>query len=297
MTSVLSGATGNGTEFGGYVFADFVQSWAEFARLRDKQKLEANFGEGDFVSRFGGLATLFADSELDLWHYYQDSISLDVDTKSGIVSMVVRGYDPDFTHALSKALLADAVTHLTSMNRQRENQMVRTSLARMNELNAELAQVDQALAGYRTRIGVFEPEQVYNSRLALLNQLALKQTELKAQYASARRETPNSPAVTDIATALSATSARIEEEQGNIQQTSKQAALYDNLKVRRENTVRLLSEANSALHEAQRGAVNNGYFLNVISEPSNPRVPELPNRLRWIVIVFAVSLLVWGILR
>src|SRR5438067_1408554 len=124
MSSLLSGATGEGSEFGGYVFEDFAKSWNQFERLRKPLDFARQFGKGDLVSGFGGLATLFQTNEIALWNYYKRSVDVDVETKSGIVTIAVKAFDPRFAHALAKRLLDDAVTQLTAMNRDRERQML-----------------------------------------------------------------------------------------------------------------------------------------------------------------------------
>jgi capsular polysaccharide transport system permease protein len=297
MTSLLSGATGNGAEFGGYVFKDFAKSWEEFDRLNRSLDLAGHYRKGDLIGRFGGPLTLFRTNEIELWRYYQRSIGTKVDTKSGIVSLEVEGYDPVFANKLATALLRDAVANLTAMNGQREKQLMASSNRRVEELSAQLTQREAALANHRQRTGIFDPSEIYQARLNLLNNLAVRQTELAGKQGAALRETPNSPMLTDLSAAISATRARIGEEEARIAETSRRAAAYDSLRVMRDNTVSMLNQASTAMYEAQRDAINNGYFLNVISQPSMPPAPELPHRLRWILGIAMVSLLVWAILR
>jgi capsular polysaccharide transport system permease protein len=297
MTSLLSGATGNGAEFGGYVFKDFAKSWEEFDRLNRSLDLADHYRQGDIFGRFGGPLSLFRTNEIELWRYYQRSIGTKVDTKSGIVSLEVEGYDPAFANKLATALLRDAVANLTAMNGQRERQLMSSSNRRVDELSTELAQREAALANHRQRTGIFEPSEIYQARLNLLNSLAVRQTELAGKQGAALRETPNSPMLSDVNAAMSATKARIAEEEQRIAETSRRAAAYDSLRVMRDNTVSMLNQASTAMYEAQRDAINNGYFLNVISQPSMPPAPELPYRLRWILGIAMVSLLVWAILR
>jgi capsular polysaccharide transport system permease protein len=297
MTSLLSGATGNGAEFGGYVFKDFAKSWQEFDRLNRSLDIAGHYRQGDIFGRFGGPLTLFRTNDIQLWNYYQRNVATKVDTKSGIVSLEVGGYDPVFANKLATALLGDAVTHLTAMNSQREKQLMASSSRRVDQLGDQLTRREAALADYRGRAGIYEPSDIYQARLNLLNTLAMRQTELAAKEGAAVRETPNSPVVTDLQLALSTTKARIAEEQHRIADTSRRAAAYDGLRVMRDNTVSMLSQANAAMYDAQREAINNGYYLNVISEPSLPSAPELPHRLWWILGISMVSLLIWGILR
>lgn len=297
MTSLLSGATGNGAEFGGYVFKDFAKSWEEFDRLNRALDIAGHYRQGDFVGRFGGPLTLFRTNEIELWRYFQRNIGTKVDTKSGIVSLEVEGYDPVFANKLATALLRDAVDNLTAMNSQRERQLMSSSNRRVEELSAQLAQREAALANQRQRTGIFEPSEIYQARLNLLNSLAVRQTELAGKQGAVLRETPNSPMMSDLSAAMSATKARIAQEEQKIADTSRRAASYDSLRVMRDNTVSMLNQASTAMYEAQRDAINNGYFLNVISQPSMPPAPELPYRLRWILGIAMVSLLVWAILR
>jgi capsular polysaccharide transport system permease protein len=297
MTSLLSGATGNGAEFGGYVFKDFAQSWQEFDRLNRALDLAGHYRQGDFLSRFGGPLTFFRTDAIELWRYYQSNIEAKVDTKSGIVSLKVEGYDPEFANQLATALLRDAVANLTAMNGQRERQLMETSSRRVDELGYQLARREAALATYRSHVGIYDPSDIYQARLNLLNTLAVRQTEIAGKQSAAARETPHSPVVSDLRSAMSATKARIAEENRQITETSRRAAAYDSLQVMRDNTVAMLNQANAAMYEAQRDAVNNGYYLNVISQPSQPPAPEGPHRLRWIFGVALLTLLIWGIFR
>ena len=255
------------------------------------------FSRGDPVSRFGGLATMFRTDDVAQWNYYKSHVDIEVETKSGIVSLAARTYDPISSKRLADRLLADAVIHLTEMNRERERQMLASAQARVDQLNADLRQEETALAAYRSRIGVYDPGVLYQSQLGLLNALTTRQTELSGQYRSVVREAPNSPATADLRSAIAQTGSQLELEKDRISRTSELAAAFDNLRTRRDNTLTALQQANMALQEARREAVNNGYYLNLISPPSQPVTPLAPHRLRWILGILLASFVVWAILR
>jgi capsular polysaccharide transport system permease protein len=46
-----------------------------------------------------------------------------------------------------------------------------------------------------------------------------------------------------------------------------------------------------------RASIQSRYYMQVISPPSQPDTPELPQRGLWIGGVFLATLLLWGLLR
>jgi capsular polysaccharide transport system permease protein len=297
LSSLLSGASGDSSEQGGYILKEYFGSWDAFHKLDASLKLSDNFAAGDFVSRFGGLMTALRTNDVALWRYFQKRVAVDIDQKSGIVSLEVSAYDPAFAHRLANVLLGEAVSHMDAMNDQQTGDFVRNAVARKAGIETALRSDLTALAAFRDQTGTYDPKELYSSNLALMNSLAMKATELKAQGQAIGAATPNNPQGANLETATRSVRSDIAATARNFPAMARSSSRYEKLLVSRDNNITLLGQANMAVQEARASAEKNRYYLNVISNPSEPRTAEGPQRLMWIGGIALASLLLWGLLR
>jgi capsular polysaccharide transport system permease protein len=297
LSSLLSGASGDSSEQGGYILKKYFASWEAFRKVEQPQQLAAHFRQGDLVSRYGGLTGLFRANDVTLWRYFQKRVDVTIDQKSGIVSLDVDAYDPAYAVTLARALLGDAIHHMDAMNAQQERDYVRSAIARKTAVEQALRSDLAALASYRSRTGTYDPKELYLSNLSLMNSLAMKETDLKSQRDAIRRSTPGNPQADTLDTAMASVRGDIATTRQGFPSIARTSSEYEKLLVSRDNNITLLGQANLALHEAQASAEKNRYYLNVISDPSEPGTPESPKRFLWIGGVLLVSLLFWGLLR
>lgn len=297
LSSLLSGASGDSSEQGGYILKEYFGSWEAFRKADAPMKLADNFRSGDPVSRFGGIATGFQTSDIALWRYFQRNVAVTIDQKSGIVALDVHAYDPGYAYRLAKVLLSQAVAHMDVMNDQQTGDFVKHATARKASIEAALRRDLTALAQFRNQTGTYDPKELYLSNLALMNSLAMKATELKSQREAIAAATPNNPQADNLATATQSVRRDIASTAKTFPAMARSSSKYEKLLVSRDNNVTLLGQANMAVQEAEANAEKNRYYLNVISNPSEPRTPDGPQRLLWIGGMLLATLLLWGLLR
>ncbi|PRG34737.1 lipopolysaccharide biosynthesis protein [Burkholderia multivorans] len=297
IVSMLSGAGGGTSTDGAYILKDYIGSWDEYRNVAGSFDLPHTFADGDVVSRYGGLSTLFHRNDVSLWHYFQNKVNASIDQNSGIVSLDVQSYSPDAAARMAEKVLHDSVQHIDTMNAQQEADYIRNAVQRRADVEAKLKNDEAALASYRVSTGVHDPSELYTSDLALLNSLNEQKTRLTSQYDSIAQATPNNPVAQNLRSAMAAIQTRITTTEADVKTLSRQAARYEVLTVARDNDVALLHEVDTAVQQAQLNAMKNRYYLNIISAPSSPHAPELPRRLEWIAGVFLATLVLWGLLR
>jgi capsular polysaccharide transport system permease protein len=297
LSSMLSGASGDSSEQGGYLLKDYLGSWQAFTNVEKPLGVDAHFRQGDPVSRYGGLTTLFRDNDVALWRYLQSRIGVEIDQKSGIVSMDVMGYSPDFALKLANAMLADAIAHLDAMNAEQARDYVSGAIARRTRIETALQEDLAALARFRTTSGSYDPRALYESNLSLLNSLSLKEADLKSQRDAIAAATPNNPVARNLGSQMSSVRGNIAAARQVFPDIAQNSARYERLVVSRDNNISLLAQANMSVQSAQLTAEKNRYYLNVISRPSAPQTPEEPRRLLWIAGIMLCSMLLWGVLR
>ncbi|AGK51524.1 MULTISPECIES: chain length determinant family protein [Burkholderia] len=297
LATMLSGTGGGNSIEGAYIVKDYIGSWDEYRNVAKSVDLPKHYGQGDFVSRYGGLATLFRKNDVALWHYYQNRVNAAIDQNSGIVSLSVQGYSPTAAAAVAERVLQDSVRHIDNMNRQQESDYMKNAVDRRAAIEAKLKSDEAALSAYRVSTGIHDPSELYTSNLALLNSLNEQKTRLASQYDAIVKATPNNPVAQNLRAAMTAIQAKIASTEAEGKTLSRRAARYEELTVARNNDVALLREIETAVQQAQLNAMKNKYYLNIISAPSSPRAPELPRRLEWIAGVFLATLVLWGLLR
>jgi capsular polysaccharide transport system permease protein len=297
LSSLLTGASGDSSEQGGHILKSYFASWDAFRKAEQPLKLASHFGKGDFVSRFGGLASLFQSNDVALWRYFQRRVDVEIDQKSGIITLDVDAYDPAYAVTLTKALLGDAIRHMDAMNDQQVRDFVGAAVTRKTNAERALQKDLAAIAQYRSRTGTYDPKELYLSNLSLMNSLAMRETELKSQRDAVAQSTPGNPQAETLGTAISSVRGDIASRQRDFPAIARTSSEYEKLLVSRDSNITLLGQANMALQEAQASAEKNRYYLNVISNPSEPQTPESPRRLIWIAGIFFVSLIFWGLLR
>lgn len=297
IAGLLSGGASDGSQEGAYILKEHIDSWSVFQSVRNTANLADSYSVGDLVGRYGGLATFLRKNDVALWHYYQSMVDIKVDDKSGIVSLNVYGYRPDFSTNLAKTLLDDAVRHMDRMNVQQDHDFVGLARSRQQSLVNALAHDEAELAAYRTRIGVYDPEQRNLSDLSLVDSLSIQEAQLKSQLDSTKATIPDNPAAQGLASSLGAVEAKLKQAQKAVPALARNAVLYNDLTTRRDNDAALLKEASLSLQSTELKATDSRYYLNIISQPSEPQTPQKPDRLKWIGIVLLVTFLLWGLLR
>lgn len=297
LSSLLAGAAGDSSEEGGYLLKSYLASWEAFHRVEQPLQLARNFGDGDPISRYGGLATMFRTNDVALWGYLNRKVDVVIDQKSGIVSLNVLGYRHDFAVRLANAMLIDAVAHMDAMNVEQERDYVSSAIMRRSRIEQALQSDLNALARYRSTTGTYDPKELYASDLSLLNSLALKQADLKSQRDAISDATPNNPVARNLGSQMDSVQGNIAKAKREFLPLARDSASYEKLVVSRDTNISLLAQANMAVQEAQRNSEKNRYYLNIISTPSQPQTPEEPRRLLWIGGIMLGTLLLWGILR
>ena len=101
----------------------------------------------------------------------------------------------------------------------------------------------------------------------------------------------------NLASAISVTRLKIADANSQFAILGQKLARYETLVTGRDNDVNLLQQASLAAQEAHQKSAQNKYYLGVISQPSRPETPELPNRLLWIGGILTATLFLWGLLR
>ena len=297
LSALMAGGSGGESFEGAYILEKYIGSWAEYKHVSDKVDLAGHYGRGDFVTRYGGVATLFRRDEIALWHLYQRRVDVEVNEKNNIVTVQFKGYTPEFSAGLGQQVLQDAIEHIDAMNQQMEQDYVANAEKSRETIEAGLERDEAALAQYRAQIGVLDPDSQYNAQLNLLTSLEQSKANLESQQRALGSATPKHPPAQKTEKGIAHTPPAHAATVNLWSVLAGENARYQTLVMARDNDAALLKQVDVAAQEAKLNSIKSKYYLQVISPVSEPRSPEQPKRLEWIAGILIGTLLLWSLIR
>jgi capsular polysaccharide transport system permease protein len=298
---ILKGAGISRAQDDAFVVQDYVVSRDAMITLEKELNIKAAYSRphGDFLSRFPGLD--WDDSLENFYRYYQKVVGVQLDAASSIATLSVHAFSAEQAQKINQRLLEHAEELVNRLNKRAQENMIRFAEAEVAKAEAKAKQAALALADYRNRKNVINPEQ---QAAIPLQQAAKLQEELiatKSQIAQLERLTPNNPQLPVLrqqAQMLESEIAKISATVagGGNQSLAGKAAEFQRLALEKEFADKMLASAMSSLELARNEAQRQQLYLERISAPSLPDAAMEPRRVRSVIAVFLLGLVLWGVL-
>jgi capsular polysaccharide transport system permease protein len=298
---ILKGAGISRAQDDAFVVQDYIVSRDAMIALEKELNIKAAYSRphGDFLSRFPGLD--WDDSLENFYRYYQKVVGVQLDAASSIATLSVRAFSAERAQNINQRLLEHAEELVNRLNKRAQEDMIRFAEAEVAKAEAKAKQAALALADYRNRKNVINPEQ---QAAIPLQQAAKLQEELiatKSQIAQLERLTPNNPQLPVLrqqAQMLESEIAKISATVagGGNQSLAGKAAEFQRLALEKEFADKMLASAMSSLELARNEAQRQQLYLERISAPSLPDAAMEPRRVRGVIAVFLLGLVLWGVL-
>lgn len=303
QTSMVS-ALLQGTSFGRaqdetYPIIDYIQSRDALRELNQHDYIvDAYSQHGDFISHYNRWVD---DSFEGLWKYYsQHVVTVDLDSTSGITTLQVRAYTAADAEKINATLLDISERLVNRMNERAAVDTVRFAQAQYNAAAAKARDAAAAIATYRNSYTVFDPDKQSALQLqqvtALQNQLFDARTQLLQLLAIS----PANPQIPVLKTSIASLDKQIKDATSNVAggkgSLSDKAAAYARLQLDSQFADKQLASAMSALESAQAEAQRKQLYLERLVQPNTPDVATEPKRIKRILEVFALGMIIWGVL-
>lgn len=247
--------------------------------------------------RFGTLG--LTDSFEALYKYYLTKVKVETDVTSSISTLTVRAYSAQDARSINEHILRLAEDTINGMNERSRGDMVKFALAEVQDAKQQSRQAGAALAEFRNRRGVVDPEIQATAKLQMISTLQDKLIAARTQLNQLRRFTPQNPQIPAVEEQISTLTGEIDNQSSSLTGGSKSlaanSAQYQRLFVENEFTDKQLAAALASLQEARNDARRQQVYVQRIAEPSLPDAPIEPLRLRGILATLALGLLAWGI--
>lgn len=254
------------------------------------------------ISIFDRFDPLGLDGSFEqLYRYFQGKVTLHNDTATSITTLTVRAYHPKDAHRFNEHLLDLSEATVNRLNERGRQDLVRYAQAEVAQAKARASQAALALAGYRNRSGVVDPEKQAEVQMQMVSKLQDSLIAAKTELAQLRRYTPDNPRIPVIATQIGTIQGEMDRELGKVAgnrgSLAATAVQFERLTLESEFAGKQLAGALASLEEAQNEARRKQAYVERIVEPNLPDSAIEPRRLRGIVATLILSLLAYGILR
>lgn len=277
----------------------FVESRDALRAIDKDSAFRKAFTRGDIFSfeRFGSLS--FNDSFEQLYKYYLTKVKIETDTTTSISTLTVRAFTPEDAKAINEQILQMAEGTINRMNERGRADMIKYSLAEVNEAKRQSREAGAALAAFRNTRGVVDPEIQATAKLEMISKLQDQLISARSQLNQLKQFTPLNPQIPYLQNRIRTLNSEISDQNGTLTGSNKSlaanSAQFQRLFVENEFTDKQLGVALASLQEARNDARRQQVYVQRISQPNLPDSPIEPRRMRAILATFVLGLLAWGI--
>ncbi|KFG91743.1 WcbD protein [Sphingobium herbicidovorans NBRC 16415] len=283
-----------------YATNDYIISRSALQQLnRDGAVTAAYTAPG--ISIFDRFNPLGWDGSFEkLFKYYTNRVEVTSDSRSAISTLVVRAYSSDDALRLNSRLLQLAEDMVNRLNTRGREDLIKYAQAEVDAAKQQARTASLALAAYRNKQGVVDPQQQAAIQLQMVSKLQDELITVKSQLIQLRAFTPENPQIPVLEKRARILSEEIYEQTGRVAGDNRSLAAaaveYQRLQLENSFAERQLAGAMASLQEARNEARRKQVYVERIVNPNRPDSALEPQRLRGIIATFVVGLIAWGIL-
>lgn len=285
------------------IIKDFIESREVIERTRDDfdiKKLYAR-SDKDWLSRLEEDASIE-----DIVEYWQNKVSVEFDSTSGIVELKVWAYEPEEAVTVINAVLKESeelVNNLSEKSRQDSLSFARREL-KIAETNLKDARL--AVRKFRDSEQALSPEKNAETKLNLVANLEADLAKAEAELRGLRVGLhDNSPKVKSASNKVFSLKRQVQKERArSIRSTSSTDAKtmsaviskHEELLTEQGFTEKSYEAALLNIEQARIDATQQHRYLTIIVQPKKPEEAISPNQPHDFIVLFIVCLLLWGVM-
>lgn len=276
----------------------FILSRDAMLALDDKLSLRAAYAKGDILRRFPGLD--WDDSLENMHRYYQNMVSVQLDSTSFIATITVRAFSAKEAQAINRHLLEMSEALINKLNERGRQDMIRFAASEVAQAEERAKRASLALARFRNEQRVIDPEKQSTIHLQQVAKLQEELIASKAQLSQLQMTARDNPQIPLLKLRIQTLEGEIARQTadvvGDYHSLVSRTANYQRLVLEKEFADKQLASALASLEMARNESQRQYLYLERIAQPSLPDAAMEPRRVRAVLAVFALCLMIWGIL-
>ena len=237
----------------------------------------------------------------DLYRYFGGKVRLQNDSTTSITTLTVRAYNGADARRFNEQLLQLSEATVNRLNERGRDDLVTYAQREVDDAKVRAQAAALALASYRNRSGVVDPEKQAEVQMQMVSKLQDGLIAAKSELSQLERYTPQNPRIPVVRTQLASIQRDIDEQlgqvAGNRRSLAAGAAQYQRLLLETQFADKQLGSALGSLESARNEAQRKQAYVERIVQPNLPDAPVEPRRWRGILATLLLGLLAYGILR
>lgn len=242
----------------------------------------------------------------DLLWFWKRMVRVTYDKASGLIMVQVRARDPQTAQTMATLIVAESERMINMLNDAARRDTMRNAEIDVADAVERLRSARQAIAEFRARTQIVDPQADIQGRMGVLNNLqqqlaeAMVEHDLVLQIADS-----NDPRVRQAQRRIDVIRARIVEERRGfteqdvtVDQTDYPTLLarYESLRVDEEFAQRTYLAALSAHDAARSNAARQSLYLATYIRPTLAQRAEYPQRFMLIGLTAFFAIMIWSLL-
>ena len=283
-----------------FVAQEYVKSRDALRSLERDGAVRHAYGNPSIsaLDRFNGFG--WNGSFEDLYDYYRSKVRVEHDPTSSITTLSVKAFRPDDARRINRELLELSEALVNRLNTRGEYDVLGYAQREAREAEQQARRASQALAAFRQRSGVVDPERQAGVQLQLVSKLQDEIIGARLQLQQLQVVAPENPQIPLLQARIEGLSRQIDVETGRAagsqRSLSTAAVQYQRLVLDRDYADKRLGAAMASLQEARNESRRKQAYVEHIVEPSLPDEAQEPRRLRGIFATLVLGLVAYGIL-
>lgn len=297
--ALLSGFTGASSHSDPHILKAYVHSQDMLEYIERHLPLREHFTDTsiDFISRLDSSAS--KEKFLD---YFHRRISVYIDDKSGVITLSVQGFSPQFTQRLTQLIVERAEWYINDIGHHLATRQLEFVKGENQRVEDRLAQAQRQLLALQREHNLLDPvaEGAAMQQIAytLEGQIAIKEAELKGLLTVMHS---GAPQVVALKNELQGLTSQLQRERKrlvvNQGQTSVSEILsqYMDLKVSLDMAMQAYQASQVSLEKSRIEAYRQLKYLITIQNPTKPEEASYPEVQYNLLLAAVLLLLLFGI--
>ncbi|MGB6327051.1 MAG: hypothetical protein WBG11_15095 [Methylocella sp.] len=284
-----------------YMAADYLRSRNVVRELNRDGWLRSVFSrdQADWLSRFDP-----TKSDDDLWLYWRDMISVNVDRVSGLVLVRVLAFTPDDALALARATSVSAEKMIDSVAMREERDALFLADHELERASLRYSAALTALRDVRNQEGIVDPKQTMKSSadtlLGVIREKLSVERDRDANLTVLSADAPEQKVLSDQIRALgsqvTSLTAALTSHRKNAKTAAQSIARFEKQELEVRFSKRLLEIAQAAYERARQESERQHVYFALFVEPKKPEIAEYPRRARSVAFAGICAFSLWSVM-
>ena len=297
---VLKGAGFSKAQDDSYTVYDFVLSRDALKSLDEELHIKDKYSSPS-INRFSRFAGIDWDDSFEALHlYYQNKVSVQLDSTSAINTLTTRAFSGEDAYAINNHLIKLSEELVNRLNERGRQDMIRFAAAEVSDAEKKAKAAAVSLARFRNDNEVIDPEKQSATPLLQISKLQEELLSTKLQIMQLEKIAKDNSQLPMLRQKAQLLKTEIQEETklvagGGARSLAGKAVEYHQLAMEKEVAEKMLASALATLEQAKSDAQRKQLYLERISGPNLPDQAMEPKRIKAILAVLVLGIIAWGV--